>query len=278
MAKTKELLNREGFANTERTDSWWIKPLSIVVGLSIFILYANFRTFYPLFTDANPGIIDGPLLSPFFAPLIFAEGPAAGHAWFGTFPEGWPNWLRSPAFLILWAPLGFRLTCYYARKAYYRGFFMDPAACAVSEGSEEYHGEKGVWIFQNLHRYFFYLAVVFMFILWYDTIQAMFGWEHWTKFKITGGTIVIGLDALLISGYTLGCHSFRYLVGGSKRCFSCPQSGKNVSSRYWLWKWVTKLNLNHHTFFWASLFWVGFTDLYIWMISTGTWSDFVIIG
>lgn len=274
MAKTKELLKRENFGDTERKDNWWLHPLSIFVGLSIFIVYATFRTFYPVFYPENPGMTSGPMLSPFFAPLIFG----GEHAWFGEFPAGWPRWLRSPAILILWAPLGFRLTCYYARKAYYRGFFSDPAACAVSEGQEEYTGERGLWIFQNLHRYFFYLAVIFMFILWYDAVKATFGWDHWSTFKITGGTIVLTLDALLITGYTLGCHSFRYLVGGGKRCFSCPHSDGEISSRYSLWKWVSTLNLHHHTYFWLSLFMVGFTDLYIWMVATDTWPDITIIG
>jgi len=42
-------------------------------------------------------------------------------------------WPFSPALLILAGPLGFRATCYYYRKAYYRAFFLDPPACAVGE-------------------------------------------------------------------------------------------------------------------------------------------------
>src|ERR1700733_13665795 len=30
------------------------------------------------------------------------------------------------AFFVIWVPLGFRLTCYYYRKAYYRAFFLAP--------------------------------------------------------------------------------------------------------------------------------------------------------
>ena len=32
---------------------------------------------------------------------------------------------------------------------------------------------------------------------------------------------------------------------------------------------MTKLNLYHGTFFWLSLFTVGFADFYIWMVSSG---------
>ena len=30
----------------------------------------------------------------------------------------------SYAFFVIWVPLGFRATCYYYRKAYYRAFFL----------------------------------------------------------------------------------------------------------------------------------------------------------
>ena len=81
----------------------------------------------------------GPYLSPFYSPELF--GIAAG--WFGAKPGWWPGWLPfSPAILILWAPGGFRLTCYYYRGAYYKAFWADPPACAVGEPRESYRGER----------------------------------------------------------------------------------------------------------------------------------------
>src|SRR5213595_1554094 len=69
-----------------------------------------------------------PLLSPFYSPNLGRWTPL-------------PQWL-SPAVLILWAPGGFRLTCYYYRKAYYRSFTLHPPGCAVAEGRRgEYRGE-----------------------------------------------------------------------------------------------------------------------------------------
>ena len=44
-------------------------------------------------------------------------------------------WTISPALLILIFPLGFRMTCYYYRKAYYRSFWLAPPACAVSDAT-----------------------------------------------------------------------------------------------------------------------------------------------
>ena len=82
--------------------------------------------------------------------------------------RGGPNWELfgswwglSPALLILIFPLGFRLTCYYYRKAYYRGFWASPPACAVAEPHAKYTGEtRFPLILQNIHRYFFYFAVL----------------------------------------------------------------------------------------------------------------------
>src|SRR5437870_13721508 len=59
-----------------------------------------------------------------YSPEIFCESP---HSWFGTRPLWWPSWLVfSPALLVLWAPGGFRLTCYYYPGAYYKSFLADP--------------------------------------------------------------------------------------------------------------------------------------------------------
>ena len=48
-------------------------------------------------------------------------------------------------------------------------------------------------------------------------------------------------------------------------------------SRYKAWSIVTKLNEFHGTFFWISLFTVGFADFYIWMVSSGHIHDLRLI-
>lgn len=289
MADTEELLDTSGFGGTNRTDSWWSHPLVVFVGLSLFVIYGLVRTFYPIFFPDAPGISHGALLSPFFSPLLFALEPGNHHAVFGTFPEGWPRLLRSPAILILWAPLGLRVTCYYYRKAYYRAFFQDPTACAVSEPREDYEGETGLLIFQNFHRYFLYLGLVFIVILSWDAFRALFwgapaGAPFWAgNVEIHLGTLVLAVNVYLLAGYTLGCHSLRYLVGGKMRCFSCPNNPHNrnrgrISSRYSLWRGVTKLNINHQTWAWFSLFMVAFADFYVWMVSIGVWPDVTLVA
>ena len=288
MASTDELLRRNDFGDTYRTDSWWSHPLAVLVGLSLFVLYGLFRTFYPVFFPAEPGIAYESLLSPFFSPLLFAVDPGNHHAIFGTFPEMWPRLVRSPAIFILWAPLGLRFTCYYYRKAYYRAFLQDPTACAVAEPREDYEGETGILVFQNLHRYFLYLGLIFIAVLTYDTVRALFwgapeGAPFWAgALEVHLGTLVLALNVFLLAGYTLGCHSLRYLVGGRMRCFSCPNNPRNrdrsVSSRYPVWRAITRLNGNHQTWAWFSLFMVGFADFYIWMVSIGVWPDVTILA
>ena len=80
----------------------------------------------------------------------------------------------SPALLILPFPGLFRLTCYYYRGAYYKAFWADPPACAVGEPRKEYCGEAAFpLIVQNIHRYFLYVALVFLLVLAYDVYQAL---------------------------------------------------------------------------------------------------------
>lgn len=91
--------------------------------------------------------------------------------WFGTW------WVVTPAVIILIFPLGFRLTCYYYRNAYYRSWWRSPPACAVPERHQSYSGESRFpLVMQFLHRYFFYAAVVFNVIPPWDAVIA-FDWD-----------------------------------------------------------------------------------------------------
>src|SRR5437867_7017245 len=113
------------FGETSRRDRWWVTPLVVSLAFSAFIVYSTWAAL-----QGNHYHF-GPYLSPFYSPEIFGDSP---HNWFGPKPGWWPSWLPfSPALLILWAPGGFRLTCYYYRGAYYKAFWADPPSCAVGE-------------------------------------------------------------------------------------------------------------------------------------------------
>ena len=164
---------------------------------------------------------------------------------------------------MAWAPLGFRATCYYYRKAYYRAFFWDPPACAIREPSfrHRYRGETRLpWILNNFHRFFLYLALIVLGFLWYDTGNA---------FAYNGGYFGIGAvlmlaNVVLLTGYTFSCHALRHLVGGSVDCFSCARLGH---TRHGVWKLVSKINPFHGSFAWFSLVSVAVVDIYIRVVS-----------
>ncbi len=239
-------LNR--FGGTQRRDLWWVEILPVVTVLSAFGIYATLRAFEGKFYEW------GPYLSPFYSPLIDPQ-----HHW----------WPFSPAILILAGPLGFRATCYYYRKAYYRAFFLDPPACAVSEGGKHsYRGETAFpFILQNVHRYFFYVALIFLGFLWYDAVRGFFFPEG---FGIGVGSLVLLVNIILLTLYTFSCHSLRHLAGGKLDCFSCTTFGP---PRHTAWQWLSALNERHMLFAWVSLFSVGLTDLYIRLVSSGALKD-----
>jgi hypothetical protein len=238
----------------------------VFLGLSAFIVYATWAAFQ------GEHYHYGQYLSPFYAPELWGDSP---HAWFGPKPAWWPGLLPfSPAHLILPFPGGFRVTCYYYRGAYYKAFWADPPSCAVGEPRKSYLGENSFpLIIQNIHRYFLYVAVLFLFMLAYDVWKAMW-FETATggvQFGIGVGTIVLLVNVILLTSYTLGCHSMRHLVGGRKReisksavsdaCYSCSSG----------------LNNRHQMFAWCSLFSVMFADVYVRLCSMGIWTDLRIL-
>ncbi len=261
----------QGFAATARLDSWWVGAVFTVTVLSAFGVYATWAAYQGEHYYADP------YLSPFYSPVMYTKTVGvAGHAplwhsWFGEWPGWWPDLLpASPAFFILAFPGAFRFTCYYYRKAYYRSFAMSPPGCAVAPvatGRKGYKGETGLLVFQNLHRYAFYLALPFIPILYYDAIVSL--WKG-DEFGIGVGTVVLFVNATLLASYLFGCHSFRHLTGGHDDCMSC---GLN-SMRYRRWKFATWFNERHQNFAWVSLFWVGFTDIYVRLVSMGQIHDF----
>ena len=243
-------------ARTLRTDRWWLQPLLTVVALVLFILYSTFRAF------ENAHYFAEPYISPFYSPCITTacEGD--------TFPKLFtgPDWI-SPALYILVIPLGFRMTCYYYRKAYYRSFWLSPPACAVAEPHKKYTGETRLPLLgQNLHRYFFYAGLVFNVILTYDAVLAFRNEEgEWGHMGL--GTLIFVANAALLWLYSLSCHSCRHIVGGRMNSFS------RHPIRYRFWTGVSALNTRHMKFAWASLLSVAFADFYVRLVATGTLTD-----
>ncbi len=253
-------LERGRFGQTARRDLWWVYPLLTFLGFASFIVYSTWAAFQ------GKNYISGPYLSPMYAPLVF--GQPGEDSWFGAMPSFMPPFVTA-AMLILWAPGGFRLTCYYYRGAYYKAFWADPPNCTVGEPRKKYLGERSFpLILQNIHRYFLYLALAFLVMLSYDVFKAT---QFPNGFGIGVGTLVLLVNVVLLGSYTLGCHSLRHLVGGLFDQISRRPARKKA------YDCVSCMNRKHMLFAWLSLFWVGFSDLYVRMCSMGIWTDWRIL-
>ncbi|HSE10431.1 MAG TPA: hypothetical protein VLB29_17350 [Nocardioidaceae bacterium] len=242
---------------TLRQDNWWLSPLVTFVVFSAFVVYATWRAF------SGEHYYASPYLSPFYSPCMGAQC-VEGSADFGR-PFDW--WPYSPALIILIIPLGFRMTCYYYRKAYYRAFWLSPPACGVAEPHTKYTGERRFpLILQNGHRWALIASAVIAVVLTYDVVLAFRDADHeWGHMGL--GTVVLGVNAILIWLYTLSCHSCRHLIGGRLRHFS------KHPIRYRMWTAVSRLNRDHPKYAWLSLFSVAIADLYVYLLSTGAISD-----
>lgn len=262
VSKSLPLSPRRSFGGTLRRDFWWVYPLFVFLGLSAFVVYSTWAAFQ------GDHYRFGPYLSPFYSPELLGSVESL----LGPKPDWIPGWLPfSPAFLILWAPAGFRLTCYYYRGAYYKAFWADPPSCAVGEPRSGYRGERRFpLLLQNIHRYFLYLALVFLVFLSHDVWKALWFTDPATgeaSFGVGIGTLVLSANVFFLGGYTLGCHSLRHLIGGSRDEISKHPLRKRGYSC------VTCLNNRHMIWAWISLFVVGFSDVYVRLCSMGVWTD-----
>ncbi len=245
---------------TQRRDPWYGYPLFVGALLTVMLGYltlAGLQTSH-YFVE--------PYLSPLYSPCLAVN---CEHA---TFELVGPWWTVSPFIIVGWLPIAFRTTCYYYRKAYYRSFFMSPPACAVAEPAPKLKWSRGSGettfphvIVQNLHRYFFYLMILNMVFLTWDTIQA-FIFED--GFGIGVGSLVFLVMIVSMGGYMLSCHSCRHAIGGHVDRFS------EAPLRYRAWKFVSRLNLSHGTWALFSLVWIAVTDVYVRLLAYDVITDF----
>jgi hypothetical protein len=251
---TRTVTGRGATAAVLRKDAWWLSPLLTVVVLGGFVVYGTWVAFVGKDYYADP------YLSPFYSPCLAANcRPEATVELVGDW------WKLSPALLVLPFPLLFRLTCYYYRKAYYRSFWWSPPACAIPDAKARYTGEtRFPLVLQNIHRYTFYLALPFPVILGWDAIQAF---RFPDGFGMGVGTLVLITNVVLLSLYTLSCHSCRHLCGGHVNLFS------KAPIRRRLWQISTTLNRRHALYAWVSLFGVALADVYVRLVATGTITD-----
>ena len=243
-------------SKTLRKDDWWRQPTINAVALGIVVIYLTWASL------VNADYFAAPYISPLYSPCLATTClKGSGFHWIP-----WLSWL-APAVIIIGGPMGFRLTCYYYRKAYYRAFWQAPQACAVREPHAKYTGETRLpLILQNLHRYFFYVALLFNVVLSVDAVIA-FRNAHGQWGHMGLGTLMLIVNAALLWLYSLSCHACRHVIGGRLKHFS------KHPVRYKSWTLVSRLNTRHMELAWISLAWVCLTDLYIRLVASGVISD-----
>jgi hypothetical protein len=249
---------------TLRKDQWRRKPIITAVLLTIWVLYATVR----VFTGHWYFVPQYHYLTPFYSPCVSGEcvpGSSSLGTWIPAVPPIIPY-----AFVTLPFILGFRLTCYYYRGAYYRSVWQAPTACAVAEPHATYTGEtRFPLIVQNTHRYFFYIAGIISLINTYDAIIAF---QSPSGFGFGLGNIILVVNVILLWTYTLSCRSCRHVVGGRLKHFS------KHPVRYWMWTQVSRLNTRHKMYAWITLGTLILTDLYVALVASGTIHDLRFIG
>ncbi|HET6213481.1 MAG TPA: hypothetical protein VFE14_11490, partial [Micromonosporaceae bacterium] len=227
-------------AKTLRTDRWWVPPLTVGAILLFFVVYSTVRIFMGKWYWAA----EEHYLTPLYSPCL-SKSCLVGSSHFGAPLPKLPFWipLGIVAFPIV---AGFRVTCYYYRKAGYRALWLSPQACAVSEPHKMYTGEtRFPLVLMNFHRYFFYLAAAVLLINVYDGALAFHGVDG--GFGAGLGTLIIWINVAMLAGYTLSCHACRHTVGGRLKHFS------RHPLRYRFWTIVSRLNTRHGTFAMISL-------------------------
>ena len=235
---------RAASATASPTRHWppWAQPVTTLVVFSAFVLYS-----FGVVVFERTGQYHN-YLSPFFSP-----------------PLG--QWLGipfAPAVLVAWIPLLFRGTCYYYRREYYHAFAADPFTCGAPERPERaYTGERAwPWVVSNWHRYWWYLAAIVLLFLWKDTVSAFI---FQGQFGVGVGSVIMLGNVILLTAYTLSCHAFRHLIGGSRDCFACPRGIEAVRPpvRFRWWQRISRWNRHHGRWAWASMMSVWATDVYI---------------
>lgn len=254
-------------ARTLRKDRYWLSPVATFVFFSAWVVYATVRSL----VGNNFWVERYHYLTPFYSPCVSKACPV-GAADFGRFvPDHLPFFIPY-ALISLPFLLGFRLTCYYYRKSYYRAFWLSPQACAVPDKSPArktpgaYTGERRLpLILQNSHRYFWLIALLISLVNTWDAINSFHGKDG--GFGVGLGTIIIWANLILLWGYTLSCHSCRHVMGGRLKNFS------KAPVRYWFWTQISKINTRHGQFALITLVSLVVVDAYVALVAHGTFSD-----
>jgi len=103
-------------------------------------------------------------------------------------------------------PSVFALPATITAKLLPRVFPRSPLVPSVNHFVATIAGKPLFLHLQNVHRYFFYLAVLFIIFLWYDAIRSFSS----MAISALHSTLVLTINVTLLSLYTFSCHSLRH--------------------------------------------------------------------
>ncbi len=253
-----------GLGRTNRIDNWWAQPMTMGIALTLALAWTAWRAIF--FAEHISYDVNGAhVISPMFSPNVLE--------WEMFSSWNHPSWVNA-AVLILWIPFSFRGTCYYMRRVYYRTFFATPVGCWVDEPEINkkigYKGEKRLFIINNLHRYFLYMVIPILIIKWWDITHTM---SFHDGYGISGGTVILTLEAVCLTFYVTSCHALRHLAGGI-----LDRWVDGISKiRGKIFEKISILNLDQGFWFWVSLDFVFIGDAWTIGISMGYINEFSIV-
>ena len=254
-AQARRAPRRSGLGVTKRLDRWWVAPgvQGALFTICATYLFISGILLTPLF--GTPYEVDG-YLSPLFSPLIAPE-------WLPTLDQSRAvhpvDPARVPGHLLL-LPEGV-LPLLLRGSARLRGRRADGPSALPDGGGIAVHPPERAPVLP--------VPRVRPALLPVGRRRPRLADDD-GQWRIGLGLVILSVNAALLTGYSLSCHSLRHLVGGRLDCFSCT---RRTQARYSMWQRLTCLNRNHMSWAWASLISVTLADVYIRLLALGVITD-----
>ena len=226
------------------------------------------------------GLLPSEFLEPNMRLYSFVALDALALAALIVFPvkeyAGYIDPFYSPTVLIIPIIGMFRLTCYAFREDYNRHLFKHPMRCPALPGADSskraYTGETSLFMkLENYHRYFMYAALAVLPFFYYDLFVSL---TYSGALVLRAGSMLMGIDVVLLTLYVFSCHSVRSLVGGRNDCYGC---GHAAAVRKNVYDSQSFLNRHHRAFAWLSLLSIIAVDLFIRALAAGVRIDFIML-
>ena len=212
MAGTPTHLPESRLGSTLRRDAWWTELLPVIIVLGGFGLYATLRAFEGAFYSLGT-------LS--FAFLFSADRSAASLVAAFSRAAGARRPARVSRHLLL-LPQSL-LPRIFSRSA---GLRRGRASQAQISRRDQHFLSSS-----RMSTATFYTWPLFFWAFCGTTPIKGFFFDG--QFGIGVGSLILLFNVILLSFYTLSCHSLRHLAGGKMDCFSCATFG---SQRAAAWK------------------------------------------